>query len=222
MHYLHYALKKPKPGEFLVDIAMIRLPRISNFTDVDPFFDEPEVGVRLIANVAELGTPDLLILPGTKSTMDDLAWLKAQGFEQAIANLRARGTKIIGICGGFQMLGETLLDPDAVEGNGDAAQGLGLLPMETVFVGDKKTVQMTGTRGNDTFTGYEIHLGRTKILRNEVSPFLQLNDGRVDGAVSVDEQVIGTYFHGLFHNRSFTRQLVNDIRMKKRACSATK
>jgi adenosylcobyric acid synthase len=87
--------------------------------------------------------------------------------------------------------------------------------METVFVGDKKTVQMTGTRGQDTFTGYEIHLGRTKILRDEVSPFLQLADGRVDGAVSADEKVIGTYFHGLFHNRTYTRQLVNDIRMKK-------
>ncbi len=207
--------KKPKPGEFSVDVAMIRLPRISNFTDVDPFFDEPEVGVRLIGNVAELGTPDLLIVPGTKSTMDDLAWLKAQGFAQAFASLRARGTKIIGICGGFQMLGEVLLDPEAVEGNGDSAHGLGLLPIETVFVGDKKTVQMSGVRGNDTLTGYEIHLGRTNILRDEVSPFLQLADGRVDGAVSADEQVIGTYFHGLFHNRTFTRQLVNEIRISK-------
>ncbi|CAM5710749.1 Cobyric acid synthase OS=Lysinibacillus sphaericus OX=1421 GN=cobQ PE=3 SV=1 [Lysinibacillus sphaericus] len=113
------------------------------------------------------------------------------------------------------MLGEVLLDPDAVEGNGESAQGLGLLPMETVFVGDKKTVQMSGTRGQAILTGYEIHLGRTKILRDEVSPFLQLADGRVDGAVSVDEQVIGTYFHGIFHNRTFTRQLVNEMRTKK-------
>ena len=95
--------------------------------------------MRLIGNINELGTPDLLILPGTKSTIDDLAWLKEQGFDHAIANLRARGTKIIGICGGFQMLGETLLDPDAVEGNGDSARGLELLPMETVFVGDKNS-----------------------------------------------------------------------------------
>lgn len=147
--------------------------------------------------------------------MDDLAWLKAQGFDKAIAHLHQRGTKIIGICGGFQMLGETLLDPDAVEGNGESAEGLGLLPMETIFVGDKKTVQMTGTRGQDILTGYEIHLGRTKILRDEVSPFLQLEDGRVDGAISHDEQIIGTYFHGLFHNLPFTRQLVNEIRLKK-------
>ena len=207
--------KKPKQGEFAVDVAMIRLPRISNFTDIDPFFDEPEVGVRLIGHVNELGTPDLLILPGTKSTMDDLAWLKAQGFDQAITHLREYGTKIIGICGGFQMLGETLLDPEAVEGNGESADGLGLLPMETIFVGNKKTVQMTGVRGQDTLTGYEIHLGRTKILRDAVSPFLLLEDGREDGAVSQDEQVIGTYFHGLFHNRPFTRQLVNEIRVKK-------
>lgn len=209
--------KKPKKGEFAIDVAMIRLPRISNFTDVDPFFDEPEVGVRLIANVSELGTPDLLIVPGTKSTMDDLAWLKAQGFDRAIEDLRAQGTKIIGICGGFQMLGETLLDPDAVEGNGDNAQGLALLPIETIFVGDKKTVQMSGTLKDNstTLTGYEIHLGRTTILREEVSPFLQLVDGRVDGAVSEDGQVIGSYFHGLFHNRQFTRNLINELRVKK-------
>ncbi|MFJ7735684.1 cobyric acid synthase [Lysinibacillus sp. NPDC097287] len=209
--------KKPKKDEFEIDVAMIRLPRISNFTDVDPFFDEPEVGVRLIANVTELGTPDLLIVPGTKSTMDDLAWLKAQGFEMAIENLRAKGTKIIGICGGFQMLGETLLDPDAVEGNGDNAQGLALLPIETIFVGDKKTVQMSGklTGSDMRLTGYEIHLGRTAILREEVEPFLQLADGRVDGAVSKDGQVIGSYFHGLFHNRQFTRKLVNELRVKK-------
>ena len=209
--------KKPKKGEFAIDVAMIRLPRISNFTDVDPFFDEPEVGVRLIANVGELGSPDLLIVPGTKSTMDDLAWLKAQGFNTAIEDLRAQGTKIIGICGGFQMLGETLSDPDTVEGNGDNAQGLALLPIETIFVGDKKTVQMSGklTESEMTLTGYEIHLGRTAILREEVSPFLQLADGRVDGAVSEDRQVIGTYFHGLFHNRQFTRKLINELRVKK-------
>ena len=209
--------KKPKKGEFAVDVAMIRLPRISNFTDIDPFFDEPEVGVRLIATVAELGTPDLLIVPGTKSTMDDLAWLKEQGLDVAIEQLRAQGTKIIGICGGFQMLGETLLDPDAVEGNGENAKGLSLLPIETIFVGDKKTVQMSGqlTGSDMTLTGYEIHLGRTKILRQEVSPFLHLVDGRVDGAVSADGMVIGSYFHGLFHNRQFTRKLVNELREKK-------
>ena len=84
---------------------MIRLPRISNFTDVDPFFDEPDVGVRLVGSVSELGEPDLLIIPGTKSTLDDLAWLKEQGFAKKIQELHQKGTRIIGVCGGFQMLG---------------------------------------------------------------------------------------------------------------------
>ena len=199
--------KKPKAGEFALDVAMIRLPRISNFTDIDPFFDEPEVGVRLVAKVHELGTPDLLVLPGTKATLDDLAWLRKEGFAEAIQALAARGTKIIGICGGFQMLGETLQDPDAVEGDGTAAQGLGLLPVTTVFSAGKKTVQMTGERHGLTLTGYEIHLGETTLHDGE--PFMTLADGRLDGAVVNNEQIMGTYFHGLFHNRTYTRTLGN-------------
>lgn len=205
--------KKPKAGEFALDVAMIRLPRISNFTDIDPFFDEPEVGVRLVAKVHELGTPDLLVLPGTKATLDDLAWLRKEGFAEAIQALAARGAKIIGICGGFQMLGETLQDPDAVEGDGTAAQGLGLLPVTTIFSAGKKTVQMTGERHGLTLTGYEIHLGETTLHDGE--PFMTLADGRLDGAVVNNEQIMGTYFHGLFHNRTYTRTLVNAMRAGK-------
>lgn len=214
--------KKPNPGEFDIDIAMIRLPRISNFTDVDPLFDEPGVGVRLVSSLHDLGAPDLVVLPGTKSTIDDLAWLKEEGLDKALQELAKKGTKVIGICGGFQMLGKKLLDPDAVEGNGLDAVGLGLLPVSTVFQADKKTVQMSGelvatalTENKMSLTGYEIHLGTTEIEDKHVSPFLLLEDGRVDGAVSADGQVIGTYFHGIFHNREFTRIVVNDLRKRK-------
>lgn len=214
--------KKPNPGEFDIDIAMIRLPRISNFTDVDPLFDEPGVGVRLVSSLHDLGAPDLVVLPGTKSTIDDLAWLKEEGLDKALQELAKKGTKVIGICGGFQMLGKKLLDPDAVEGNGLDAVGLGLLPVSTVFQADKKTVQMSGelvatafTENKMSLTGYEIHLGTTEIEDKHVSPFLLLEDGRVDGAVSADGQVIGTYFHGIFHNREFTRIVVNDLRKSK-------
>lgn len=214
--------KKPNPGEFDIDIAMIRLPRISNFTDVDPLFDEPGVGVRLVSSLHDLGAPDLVVLPGTKSTIDDLAWLKEEGLDTALQALAEKGTKVIGICGGFQMLGKKLLDPDAVEGNGLDAVGLGLLPVSTVFQADKKTVQMSGelvatalTENKMSLTGYEIHLGTTEIEDKHVSPFLLLEDGRVDGAVSADGQVIGTYFHGIFHNREFTRLVVNDLRKRK-------
>ena len=213
--------KKPKAQEFAIDVVMIQLPRISNFTDVDPFFDEPDVGVRLVRSLSELGEPDLLIIPGTKSTIDDLAWLKEVGLAEKIQELHQKGIRIIGVCGGFQMLGCELIDPDAVEGNGESAAGLSLLPVKTIFHRDKKTVQMKGrlVKGTGfsemTLSGYEIHLGRTELDASQASPFLRLEDGREDGAVSHNQSVIGTYFHGIFHNREFTRELVNQIRKQK-------
>lgn len=212
--------KKPKKAEFPIDVAVLRFPRISNFTDVDPFFDEPGVGVRLVSSVNELGNPDLLILPGTKNTMEDLEWMKHVGLDGAINELREQGTMIFGICGGFQMLGTKLFDPDAVEGNGENAEGLSLLPVETVFQAEKKTVQMEGVlsagimEGQMNLNGFEIHLGRTT-LKSQVKPFLLLKDGREDGAISTDNKVMGTYLHGIFHNRLFTRLLVNQIRRNK-------
>ncbi|MCM3674462.1 cobyric acid synthase [Peribacillus simplex] len=212
--------KKPKKAEFPIDVAVLRFPRISNFTDVDPFFDEPGVGVRLVSSVHELGDPDLLILPGTKNTMEDLEWLNRMGLDGAINELRKQGTLIFGICGGFQMLGTRLFDPDAVEGDGENAEGLSLLPVETVFQAEKKTVQMEGVlsagimEGQMNLNGFEIHLGRTT-LKSQVRPFLLLKDGREDGAISNDNKVMGTYLHGIFHNRLFTRLLVNQIRRNK-------
>ncbi|MGE7760524.1 cobyric acid synthase [Peribacillus sp. NPDC097895] len=212
--------KKPKTAEFPIDVAVLRFPRISNFTDVDPFFDEPGVGVRLVGSIHELGNPDLLILPGTKNTMEDLEWIMHMGLDGPIKKLREQGTIIFGICGGFQMLGTKLFDPDAVEGNGDNAVGLSLLPVETVFQVDKKTVQMEGflsvgvMEDEMNLSGFEIHLGRTT-LESEVRPFLLLKDGREDGAISTDNKVMGTYLHGIFHNRLFTRLLVNQIRKNK-------
>lgn len=212
--------KKPKKAEFPIDVAVLRFPRISNFTDVDPFFDEPGVGVRLVSSVHELGNPDLLILPGTKNTMEDLEWLKRMGLDGAIDERRKQGTMIFGICGGFQMLGTKLFDPDAVEGDGENAEGLSLLPVETVFQAEKKTVQMEGVlsagimESQMNLSGFEIHLGRTT-WKSQVRPFLLLKDGREDGAISNDNKVMGTYLHGIFHNRLFTRLLVNQIRRNK-------
>lgn len=211
--------KRPRSDEFSIDIAILRLPRISNFTDFDPLFDEPEVGVRYVRHAGELGSPDLLIIPGTKNTLDDLGWLREAGFEQAIRSLHTKGTQIIGICGGYQMLGERLFDPDGVENGELEAEGLGFLPIDTLFQPEKKTVQMTGTllsawEEASEVSGYEIHLGISK-LTGAAEPFLQLADGRLDGAVSLDGQVVGTYLHGLFHNRTFTRVLCNRLREKK-------
>ncbi|MEC1177114.1 cobyric acid synthase [Metasolibacillus meyeri] len=209
-------LKKPKPGEFALDVAMIQLPRISNFTDIDPLFEEPGVGVRIVKSVTELGNPDLLILPGTKNTIDDLQWLKQTGLGAAIVALYQAGTKIVGICGGYQMLGEVLIDTEGIEGDGSTAQGLGLLPIETVFFPEKQTVQVAGIilATNEEVTGYEIHLGRTT-LKEGATPFVKMADGRLDGAITADGQVIGTYLHGIFHNRHLTRRLINELRVQK-------
>lgn len=204
-------LKHATENEFDLDIAVIKLPHISNFTDIDPLMDEPNVGIRFVKTVTELGEPDVIIIPGTKNTIDDLMWLRTQGFDYVLQYTEAA---IIGICGGYQMLGQALYDPQFVEGKQLYTEGLGLLPIETTFVGDKRTVQATGLRyGTDErLTGYEIHLGRTERIQ-DCEPFLVLDDGRTDGAVM--HRIIGTYFHGIFHNRTFTRRLVNEWRCYK-------
>ncbi|WP_232695657.1 cobyric acid synthase [Brevibacillus daliensis] len=234
--------KRPKTNEFPIDIAIIKLPRISNFTDFDPLFEEPDTGVRYVGHVGELQDPDLVIIPGTKNTVEDLEWLQQEGFADAIAKLHQRGARILGICGGFQMLGEKLLDPDGIEGlkKQDSLSGLGLLPVETTFCSVKTTVRVEGVmnqehhfyhsllqlneddgQSGETTTafhevsGYEIHLGETRLTRSDAKPFIQLSSDKSDGAVSLDGRVIGTYLHGILHNRLLTRQLINLLRKEK-------
>lgn len=208
-------LKKPKQSENSIDVAMLRLPHISNFTDIDPLYDEPAVGVRLVSNLHEMQTPDLLILPGTKNTVEDLEWLKQSGMAEAIQRLAKKGTRIFGICGGYQMLGELLIDPDAVEGDGGTFEGLGLIPIETTFVHQKQTIQVKGTlEDGQQVSGYEIHLGRSKKTAN-IRSFIRLEDDRDDGVITDNGQIIGTYLHGIFHNRLFTRKLFNELRQEK-------
>lgn len=208
-------LKRPKQAEFPIDVAVIRFPRISNFTDIDPLFEEPDLGVRFVSRAADFGVPDVVILPGTKNTIADLHWLKEQGLDTAIEHSFKKGAHVFGICGGYQMLGKTLLDPDAIEGSGSVECGLRLLDIETTFVPSKKTVQVTGRLASgDEVSGYEIHLGRSIRLRN-TSAFIQLHDGREDGAIGHDGRVIGTYLHGIFHNRLYMRKYFNIIRVQK-------
>ena len=181
-----------------LDVAVIRLPRISNFTDFAPLERHPAVGLRYVESAGALGAPDLVILPGTKSTMADLAWMRQNGLEASVQKLAAVGTPVIGICGGYQMLGETLSDPDGVEGGGTMA-GMGLLPVSTVFQRGKTRTQTVGTfpdcRGfyaplsGLPLEGYEIHMGTG------------------GGLVAVRERVLGTYLHGLFDSGVFLRQL---------------
>ena len=178
----------------LLDIAVVRLPRISNFTDFAPFERYANVSLRYVERVADLHSPDMILIPGTKSTIADLKWLRQSGLEAAILKAASAGTLIFGICGGYQMLGRRISDPDRVEAAGTTEiQGLGLLDMDTVFLGEKVQTQVAGTFDGVTgllsglngmdYTGYEIHMGCSQ----EKKPPLQ---GR--------SNVYGSYIHGVF------------------------
>lgn len=158
----------------MIDIAVIRVPRISNFTDFNPFESIEGVSLRYVHNVNELKNPDMIILPGTKNTMEDLLWMRQNGLEAAICKAAAAGKIIYGVCGGYQMLGETLSDPEGVEAGGEI-KGMGLLPMDTVFAGQKTRTRVIGTFGEVggvlqdlsgvRLEGYEIHMGVSTPIR---------------------------------------------------------
>ena len=197
-------------------ISVIRLPRISNFTDFSPFERYENVSLRYIDRVSELGSPDLILLPGTKSTIADLLWLRQSGLEAAILKEAARGTLIFGVCGGYQMLGETLADPMGSEsGRPQTLRGLGLLPTRTVFTAQKRRTQTHATAAAGPFagaalTGYEIHTGRTEV---QGLPFCTQADGHPEGCVQGD--VFGTYLHGLFDTGELTEKLVEFLCKRK-------
>ena len=182
----------------LLDIAVIRLPHISNFTDFAPLEEHPALGLRYVDRPEKLGEPDLVILPGTKATMEDLRWLRQTGLEAAIRERSGRETAVLGVCGGYQMLGSSLRDPEGAEGGG-ALAGMGLLPGETVFSREKTRTRRNarieqGPFAGAKLTGYEIHMGRTE--RGGAAPFCRVEGGESDGAMR--GAVFGTYLHGLF------------------------
>ena len=190
-----------------LDAAIVRLPHISNFTDFMPLEQHPLLGVRYVQTTRELGAPDCVILPGTKNTVDDLLWLRQCGLEAAISKLAQRGTPVLGVCGGYQMLGQTLADPEGTEsGRPQTLRGLGLLPTQTTFAAEKRRTQSQATVMEEPFagahlTGYEIHTGRTTV---QGAPFCTLADGTPEGCVQ--GQVFGTYLHGLFDSGELTEQ----------------
>ena len=193
-----------KKADAVLDIAVIRLPRISNFTDFAVLEATPGVGVRYVDSVDSLGTPDLVILPGTKSTISDLQWLRQSGLEAAVKKCAASGVAIMGICGGYQMLGLRISDPSGVEGGGEIS-GLGLLPVETEFASEKHRTRMRGTvlqaggvlapLSGAELEGYEIHMGRTE-RANGAKPLVRLENGLLDGCQQGN--VYGSYLHGFF------------------------
>ena len=192
--------------EALLDIAVVRLPRLSNFTDFNPLERMEEIEVRYVRDARELGKPDLVILPGTKNTLDDLRWLRESGMEAAVLKHASAGGAVLGICGGYQMLGEEVSDPEGVE-SGGTLRGLGLLPHKTVFLGEKRRTQVTGTltggagvfagMAGGPFEGYEIHRGVTTGAGQPLARFTDQNgETGTDGGAKGN--VWGCYVHGLF------------------------
>ena len=199
-----------------LDVAVIRLPHISNFTDFIPLEQHELLGVRYVQRARELGAPDLVILPGTKNTMEDLLWLRQSGLEAAVRRLAQAQTPVLGVCGGYQMLGQTLDDPAGTEsGKPMSLAGLGLLPTRTTFDAQKRRTQVRAVALGAPFagarmTGYEIHNGRTTV---NGEPFCRLADGTPEGCVC--KNVFGTYLHGLFDSGELTQALVKLLCARK-------
>ena len=208
-----------------IDIVVIRLPRISNFDDFDPLGNESNVKIRYVDSPSEIGNPSAIILPGTKSTIADLVFLRERGLFDYIRTYADDGGCMVGICGGYQMLGELILDPEDIESTENNIQGLGLLPTTTIFEQIKATHQikakikksilwLDGIK-DDTITGYEIHMGKTQLQRNQNWLAIESRSGKnvsvMDGAMSDDGKVWGCYIHGLFENHDFRRAWLKSL-----------
>ncbi|HCJ2878185.1 cobyric acid synthase [Clostridioides difficile] len=222
---------KKKMNKSDIHIEIIRTPHMSNFTDFNIFETQEDVSIRYVDYGESLGNPDILIIPGTKSTIDDLAYIRKSGLESQIKNLHSQGKLIFGICGGYQMLGKKLKDPYHVESEIEEVDGIGLLDTETTFEKEKTTTQVEATiveciseymnnlKGKK-IKGYEIHMGITK-RGNDVRSLdlitkkLDKEVNYTEGSVNKEGNVIGTYLHGIFDEISFTRAILNNIRKKK-------
>lgn len=201
-----------------LDVAVLSYPRLSNFTDIDPLRLEPDVNIRFVKKAAHFGNPDLIILPGTKNTAEDLIFLKQTGLDNKIISAYEKGTQLAGICGGFQMLGEKVLDPNGVESDHQELTGLGIFPVCTTIFSEKKTIRSEGYCSlkdfeNISLSGYEIHMGQTASTQ-KVNPFSVLS-GIEEGCTARDGEVFGTYLHDVFHNDEFRGIYLNKLRQKK-------
>lgn len=213
-----------------LDIAVLQLPKLSNFTDFDALAAEEDVTVRYIRQGEKIGHPDLIILPGSKNTTEDLLYLTEHGYAADIIRLASDGVPVIGICGGYQMLGKMLYDPQHTESLLNDMPGLGLLPIHTTFEPAKVTHQIKAKATSNGFmgiatsaeilSGYEIHMGRTTFLTEVQQAFtiVERSEQAVclpDGVISHDGRVMGTYLHGIFDNDHFRRQVLDALRVNK-------
>ncbi len=217
-----------------VDIAVIRFPRLSNFTDFNIFESIPGVSLRYVKRLSELGSPDMIILPGTKNTMEDLCWMRGSGLETAVKKSWEKGCVVFGVCGGYQMLGMTLADPEGVE-SGGSIRGMEMLPVDTVFSGKKTRTRVDGAFGRLTgtldilegaaLTGYEIHMGQS-VFRREADDSGDARDcyltrirDRVTGKEKKEgacrKNIYGSYIHGIFDREEVSKKIVQALAAKK-------
>ena len=217
-------------GADQLHIAVIRTPKLSNFTDFDALANEPDVALYYVSTPAELGKPDLILLPGSKNTTEDLLYIRTTGLEDAVRRSVAAGTPLFGICGGYQMLGRIVRDPLHTESEHDATVGFGYLPIETAFAAHKRLRQVVAECADFPFLGtqidgkqlpgYEIHMGETHFTEDVHHPFriVQASGQTVavlDGALSRDGLAVGTYIHGIFDGDDFRRALLNRLRTRR-------
>ena len=221
-----------KSTQAVLDVVVLQLPHIANFDDFDPLARHPGVGLRYADSPAQLGRPDLVIIPGTKTTIPDLDWMNQRGLSQAVKELHDGGTAVVGICGGYQMLGTKVSDPEHIESSITELDGLGLLDLTTVFEGTKETHRINGKVVAATgllagasgmpVNGYEIHMGRTS-GEAVASPF-RIEDradvpvtaaDAMEGALDASGSVLGTYIHGLFHNGGLRSAMLRELARRK-------
>jgi adenosylcobyric acid synthase len=222
--------------EKALDIAVIHMERVSNNTDVEPFIHEKDCSVRIVKDASEFGKPHAVIIPGTKSTIGDMQVLIDKGLDKKIIEFAKQGGIVFGLCGGFQVLGQSIIDElgvdyhikDRKEGIDSTKEvklidGLGLLPIQTGFNEEKRVKRVCGSVVGFTdkkealsigdVSGYEIHLGETKYL-NEAKPLIRLQDGEADGCIDSSGNIMGTYLHHIFHNDGFRHAWLSQIRLK--------
>ncbi|MCP4162661.1 MAG: cobyric acid synthase [Deltaproteobacteria bacterium] len=210
-------------GGGTLDIAVIHLPHISNFDDLDALLLEEGVTIRMVTNSSEIGYPDAVLIPGSKTTISDLKWMKDKGIDKTIIKISGEGTAVAGICGGYQILGRRICDPLGIEGKPEDIDGLGLLPIETVLTELKTTTRNEGgaysSNGflkyfSEKVTGYEIHMGSTSSF-GEMTPLFKMKDGSTDGSVTGNGRIWGSYLHGIFNTPFFRRCWLKSIGWKE-------
>jgi adenosylcobyric acid synthase len=213
--------RKSSKGANELNIAVIRLPRIANFTDFDPLESESSVAVKYLSPKQDLGHPDAVIIPGTKTTIPDLLLLQKSGMAEAIQHYAASGGTVLGICGGYQMLGQMIADPEGIEGQAGRYQGLNLLPIKTVITGQKiarqRQVSSNFPQMGLPVNGFEIHQGRSRIEMpgTDSKAFQPLFDDINLGLVDSCQSVWGTYLHGIFDNGPWRRAWLNRLRQQR-------